>query len=50
LLRDARFYQQVIDYAAEAIQQFDVVPFRARFAALGARYPEIEALGGTRRV
>jgi hypothetical protein len=50
LLRDACFYQQVIDYAAEAIQQFDVVPFRARFAALGARYPEIEALGGTRRV
>ena len=50
LLRDVCFYQQVIDYAAEAIQQFDVASFRARFAALGARYPEIEALGGIRRV
>jgi|GEM_PF-1105833 len=50
LLRDSNFYQQVTTYAAEAIRQFDVVRFRARFADLVARHPELEVRDGTRRV
>lgn len=50
LLRDANFYHHVVTYAAEAIRQFDVAPFRARFADLLARHPEIEGSSGVRRV
>ncbi len=50
LLRDPNFYRQVVAYAADAVRQFDVVPFRARFADLVARHPEIEVGDGARRV
>lgn len=50
LLRDADFYHHVVTYAAEAIHQFDVVPFRARLADLLARHPEIKEWDGVRRV
>lgn len=50
LLRDSDLYQQVVTYAAEAIRQFDVVSFRARWTDLLARHPEIEVSRGVRRV
>jgi hypothetical protein len=42
LLNDPLYYQSVIDYAAEAIKEFDVVPFRMRFASMMERHPEIQ--------
>jgi len=46
LLQDSAFYQRVVSYAAEAIQQYDIAPFRTRFGSLLARHPEVESLHG----
>jgi hypothetical protein len=41
LLHDPGFYQQVIDYAAKAIQQFDLASFRQRFQSILDRHPHL---------
>lgn len=41
LLCDARFYEEVVSYACDAVRQFDVPVFRQRFQALCDEYPQL---------
>ena len=43
LLTDSEFYQQTIDYAATAVRNFDLQPFRCRFAQLVDQYQLLAA-------
>ena len=44
LLQDRRFYQSVVEYAAEALKQFDEQAFLGRFQAVLKCYPHLTQL------